>query len=127
MALHPAGGADSDGERPLSAGEWFARAFREAVRLLGARTADGIVFRVDVRLRPFGESGPPVTSLPALERYRQEHGRDWERYAMVKARALTGADGAVAEFERMRLAFVYRRGIGRITDRSVSWGGIAGG
>ena len=108
IALHPPG-TDSDGARPLSAGEWYARAVRETVRLLSARTVDGICFRVDTRLRPFGESGPPVTSLPALERYWREHGRDWERYAMIKARALTGSEASIAAFETMRRAFVYRR------------------
>ena len=61
------------------------------IRLLDARTDDGFVFRVDMRLRPFGDSGPLVASFAAFEDYLQRHGRDWERYAWVKARALTGA------------------------------------
>ena len=60
--------------------------------MLDARTEDGFVFRVDMRLRPFGESGPLVVSLASLEDYLQQHGRDWERYAWIKARAIVGAE-----------------------------------
>ena len=68
--LHPAGPADHPAAR--------------------SQTADGFVYRVDLRLRPFGDSGPLVASLGAFENYLEQHGRDWERYAYVKARAVTG-------------------------------------
>jgi len=77
---------ESDGERRLSAPEYFTRLARVIVALLDEPTADGFAFRVDTRLRPFGESGPPVVGFAALESYLLQHGRGWERYAYVKAR-----------------------------------------
>jgi glutamate-ammonia-ligase adenylyltransferase len=102
-------GGETDGAHVVANEEYFNRLGRELIRLLDARTEQGFVFRVDMRLRPFGESGPLVVSLAALEDYLQRHGRDWERYAWIKARAIVGADayaGAHAEFVR---PFVYRR------------------
>ena len=97
------------GERPASHEEFFLRLGQSLIRLLGARTADGIVFRVDMRLRPFGESGPLVASAAALEDYLQRQGRDWERYAFVKARAITGASAYEAMHANTIRPFVYRR------------------
>src|SRR5258705_115942 len=65
---------------------YYLRLGQLLIRLLDQRTEDGFVYRVDTRLRPFGASGPLVVSLAALESYLVEHGRDWERYAYVKAR-----------------------------------------
>jgi [glutamine synthetase] adenylyltransferase / [glutamine synthetase]-adenylyl-L-tyrosine phosphorylase len=70
------------------------RAARGLVRLLAEPTADGFAFRVDLRLRPYGESGPLVCSFDFLEAYFVAHGREWERYAWIKARPLTGAGHA---------------------------------
>ena len=81
---YPSRGA-SDGARSLDAQPYFDRLSRDIVALMDERTADGIVFRTDTRLRPFGDSGPPVVSFSALESYLAKHGRDWERYAYVKA------------------------------------------
>lgn len=102
---------DSDGRRSLSAAEYFARVARETIALLEQQTPDGFVYRVDTRLRPFGLSGPPVVSLDALERYLAEHGRDWERYAWVKARPLDLGFDADANDRLVELVnpFVYRR------------------
>ncbi|MDX1480781.1 MAG: bifunctional [glutamate--ammonia ligase]-adenylyl-L-tyrosine phosphorylase/[glutamate--ammonia-ligase] adenylyltransferase [Woeseiaceae bacterium] len=109
--LYPADG-ESNGRRSISAHEYFGRLSRDAVQLLDAVTADGFVYRVDTRLRPFGQSGPPVVSLAALESYLVEHGREWERYAYVKARPVTGC-GHAADLERLMQGivrpFVYRR------------------
>jgi len=102
----------SDGKRSLSAQEYFARLVRQVVALLDEVTADGFVFRVDTRLRPFGDSGPPVVSFAALESYLLEHGRSWERYAYVKARIVgPRPDRQVADelFATVILPFVYRR------------------
>ena len=77
---------DSDGQRSISAQEYFARLSRQVIALIDEVTVDGFVFRIDTRLRPFGDSGPPVVSFAALESYLLQHGRDWERYAYVKAR-----------------------------------------
>lgn len=79
---------ETDGARKISAQEYFARLSRQIIALIDEVTVDGFVFRVDTRLRPFGESGPPVVSFAALESYLLQHGRDWERYAYVKARVV---------------------------------------
>jgi glutamate-ammonia-ligase adenylyltransferase len=100
---------ETDGARVVDNEEYFNRLGRELIRLLDARTEDGFVFRVDMRLRPFGESGPLVVSLASLEDYLQQHGRDWERYAWIKARAVVGADAYASANEEFVRPFVYRR------------------
>ncbi|HMH27609.1 MAG TPA: bifunctional [glutamate--ammonia ligase]-adenylyl-L-tyrosine phosphorylase/[glutamate--ammonia-ligase] adenylyltransferase [Steroidobacteraceae bacterium] len=100
---------ETSGPRVLDNEEYFNRLGREVIRLLDARSADGFVFRVDMRLRPFGESGPLVVSLASLEDYLQQHGRDWERYAWIKARAIVGADAYSSAYEEFVRPFVYRR------------------
>ncbi|MGI9200709.1 MAG: bifunctional [glutamate--ammonia ligase]-adenylyl-L-tyrosine phosphorylase/[glutamate--ammonia-ligase] adenylyltransferase [Woeseiaceae bacterium] len=109
--LYP-GGSDSDGERSLSPHEYFARVSRTIVTLLEAPTADGFAFRVDTRLRPFGDSGPPVTSFAALESYLVQHGRSWERYAYIKAKIVgpVPPPAVTADlYDNMISPFVYRR------------------
>ncbi|MEO0996272.1 MAG: bifunctional [glutamate--ammonia ligase]-adenylyl-L-tyrosine phosphorylase/[glutamate--ammonia-ligase] adenylyltransferase [Pseudomonadota bacterium] len=104
------GGRDSDGARPLSPEEYFTRQARRAIALLDEVTADGFVYRVDVRLRPFGDSGALVSSHDALESYLTQHGRDWERYAYVKARLLGSDDPRDTEsLAAILRPFVYRR------------------
>ena len=102
-------GGETDGARVVANEEYFNRLGRELIRLLDARTEEGFVFRVDMRLRPFGESGPLVVSLAALDDYLQQHGRDWERYAWIKARAIVGADAYAAAYAEFVRPFVYRR------------------
>lgn len=111
------GAATSDGRRNLDASEYCLREARVVIELLDKPTDLGRVFRVDTRLRPFGESGPLAVSLSTLENYLQAHGRDWERYAYIKAR-FVGADThfdetlstEISVFERTVLRpFVYRR------------------
>ncbi len=106
--LFPEGG-ETDGRRPVANEEYFTRLGQTLIRLLDAPTVDGFVYRVDMRLRPFGESGPLVASFGALEDYLQQHGRDWERYAWVKARAITGAARYSELFDEVVRPFVYRR------------------
>ncbi len=106
--LYPEPG-ETDGPRPLANEDYFTRLGQSLIRLLDARTADGFVYRVDLRLRPFGESGPLVVSFGAFEVYLQQHGRDWERYAWVKARAVTGAARYRGLFDEVLRPFVYRR------------------
>src|SRR3984957_12081082 len=100
---------ETSGPRVVDNEEYFNRLGREVIRLLDARNADGFVFRVDMRLRPFGDSGPLVVSLASLEDYLQQHGRDWERYAWVKARAIVGAAAYASAYEEFVRPFVYRR------------------
>ncbi|HUO94733.1 MAG TPA: bifunctional [glutamate--ammonia ligase]-adenylyl-L-tyrosine phosphorylase/[glutamate--ammonia-ligase] adenylyltransferase [Steroidobacteraceae bacterium] len=106
--LYPEGG-ETDGPRPIDNFEYFTRLGQTLIRLLDATTVDGFVYRVDMRLRPFGDSGPLVASFAALEDYLQQHGRDWERYAWVKARAITGAEAYAALFRDVVRPFVFRR------------------
>ena len=85
-------GGSTDGARVLDNQEYFTPPRPRTHPLLDARTEDGFVFRVDMRLRPFGDSGPLAVSLASLEDYLQQHGRDWERYAWIKARPIVGAE-----------------------------------
>ncbi len=97
------------GPRAAEAEDYFRRIVQCLIRLLDQVTADGFVFRVDTRLRPFGSSGPLAVSVPALESYLARHGRDWERYAYVKARLITGGDRGSELFDDVLAPFVYRR------------------
>lgn len=100
---------ETDGARAIANEEFFIRLGQGLIRLLETPTHDGLTLRVDTRLRPFGDSGPLVASFAALEDYLPLHGRDWERYAYVKARAVTAA-GRFAEVRAAALRpFVYRR------------------
>ena len=100
---------ETDGARAISNEEFFTRLGQALARLLETATAEGFVLRVDLRLRPFGDSGPLVSSFAAFEDYLPRHGRDWERYAYVKARAITAA-ARYAEIETSAVRpFVYRR------------------
>ena len=100
---------ETDGSRPIANEEFFTRLGQSLIRLLETATQDGFTLRVDLRLRPFGDSGPLVTSFASLEDYLPLHGRDWERYAYVKARPVTAAE-RYAEIRASALGpFVYRR------------------
>ncbi|HET6725490.1 MAG TPA: bifunctional [glutamate--ammonia ligase]-adenylyl-L-tyrosine phosphorylase/[glutamate--ammonia-ligase] adenylyltransferase [Gammaproteobacteria bacterium] len=88
---------------------YFTRLGQKLIRALNEPTADGFVFRVDMRLRPFGASGPLTMSVEAIENYYQTHGRDWERYALIKARAVAGDVDAGERLLRDLRPFVYRR------------------
>ncbi|HSY46015.1 MAG TPA: bifunctional [glutamate--ammonia ligase]-adenylyl-L-tyrosine phosphorylase/[glutamate--ammonia-ligase] adenylyltransferase [Steroidobacteraceae bacterium] len=100
---------ETDGERRISNEEFFTRLGQSLVRLLETPTADGFVLRVDLRLRPFGDSGPLAASFAFFEDYLPRHGRAWERYAYVKARPITAAE-RYAELESAAVRpFVYRR------------------
>ncbi|TJY59334.1 bifunctional [glutamate--ammonia ligase]-adenylyl-L-tyrosine phosphorylase/[glutamate--ammonia-ligase] adenylyltransferase [Sinimarinibacterium sp. CAU 1509] len=102
-------GGQTDGERPISCDEYFAKLAQETTRLLVAQTVDGFVFRVDTMLRPFGSVGALSASFPALEDYYQEHGREWERYALIKARPIAGDLEAGEQLLSLLRPFVYRR------------------
>ena len=93
----------------LSHHEFFLRLGQALVQSLSEATADGFVFRVDMRLRPNGNSGPLVLSFDAMEHYYQTHGREWERYALLKARACAGDRAAAAALLTRLRPFVYRR------------------
>jgi glutamate-ammonia-ligase adenylyltransferase len=106
--LYPEEG-QTDGARSVDNAEFFLRLGQKITQLLAAPTAEGFVYRVDLRLRPFGDSGRVAMSFAAFENYLQQHGRDWERYAYVKARAITAQEHYPALYEDMLRPFVYRR------------------
>lgn len=96
-------------EKGVSCQQFFLRLGQQLVDALDAVTADGFVFRVDMRLRPYGSEGVLVCSFDAMENYYQSQGRDWERYAMIKARTVAGDLAAGAELMRRLRPFSYRR------------------
>jgi glutamate-ammonia-ligase adenylyltransferase len=101
---------ETDGQRKLSNHEFFARLGRRLINIINELTADGYVFRVDMRLRPYGDSGPLVTSFAALEEYLISQGREWERYAWIKARVVSPAQSPqIAELERLTQPFIFRK------------------
>jgi glutamate-ammonia-ligase adenylyltransferase len=108
MFSYPSSG-ECDGRRGLANDQYFIRLARAVIASLSEITGDGFCFRVDTRLRPFGDAGPLASSLASMEQYYQREGRDWERYAMIKARPVAGDREAGAQFLRNLRPFVYRR------------------
>ncbi|MFO7602626.1 MAG: bifunctional [glutamate--ammonia ligase]-adenylyl-L-tyrosine phosphorylase/[glutamate--ammonia-ligase] adenylyltransferase [Gammaproteobacteria bacterium] len=106
---YPEAGETQGGPRPLSNSEFFTRLGQRLINALHQATAEGFVFRVDMRLRPFGDSGALVASFDAMESYYQIHGREWERFAMIKARVVAGDRQAGQELMQMLRPFVFRR------------------
>jgi len=106
---YPDDGETQGGPRHLTNEEFFTRLGRKLIQALDNLTVDGFVFRVDMRLRPFGESGALAASFGALEDYYQTQGREWERYAMIKVRPVTGSQAAKKELMDLLSPFVYRR------------------
>ena len=100
---------ETTGTRPLAHEEFFLKLGQLLIRYLDAPTSEGRAYRVDMRLRPFGASGPLVASTAAFEDYLERQGRDWERYAWVKARAVTGEALYTEVFRSCVQPFVYRR------------------
>ena len=101
---------DTSGPRTLSNHEFFNRVGRKLIALINDLTADGYVFRVDMRLRPYGDSGPLTMSFAALEEYLVAQGREWERYAWIKARVISPENNAhIAELEKLAQPFVFRK------------------
>ena len=98
-----------DGRRGMANDQFFTRLARAVISSLSELTGDGFCFRVDTRLRPFGDSGPLTSSLAALEQYYQREGRDWERYALIKARPVAGDRESGKRFIEDVRPFVYRR------------------
>ncbi|WP_340053417.1 bifunctional [glutamate--ammonia ligase]-adenylyl-L-tyrosine phosphorylase/[glutamate--ammonia-ligase] adenylyltransferase [Pseudomonas sp. JAI120] len=106
---YPEGGETVGVKRSLDNQGFFIRLGQKLIKALDPMTVDGFVFRVDMRLRPYGSAGALVLSFNALEQYYQDQGRDWERYAMIKARVVAGDQVAGAQLLDMLRPFVYRR------------------
>ncbi|WP_100656495.1 bifunctional [glutamate--ammonia ligase]-adenylyl-L-tyrosine phosphorylase/[glutamate--ammonia-ligase] adenylyltransferase [Alteromonas flava] len=96
-------------QRVLENQQFFTKLAQRIIFTLDTVTADGFVYRVDMRLRPFGESGPLVANFDALEDYYQQQGRDWERYAMLKARIINPPSPFHQQLTQLLRPFVYRR------------------
>lgn len=105
----PRHGKTAGGRRSTDNQEYFIKLGKKLVNALDKITVDGFVYRVDMRLRPFGSSGPLVVSFAALEDYYQFQGRDWERYAMVKSRVLGEDTDYAQELKLMIRPFMFRR------------------
>ncbi len=100
---------ETDAPRPLANETFFIRLCQRLIQALDKPTAEGFVFRTDARLRPFGESGPLACSFDFMEDYYQSQAREWERYAMIKARVITGDATASKRLMALLKPFVYRR------------------
>ncbi|MCU7960092.1 MAG: bifunctional [glutamate--ammonia ligase]-adenylyl-L-tyrosine phosphorylase/[glutamate--ammonia-ligase] adenylyltransferase [gamma proteobacterium symbiont of Bathyaustriella thionipta] len=100
---------ETDGRRARSNSEFFIRLGQQLTHALDTQDANGFVFRVDLRLRPFGGAGPLAVSLDAMEDYYLLQGREWERYAMIKARVIRAGRQERQRFEEMIRPFVFRR------------------
>ena len=109
---YPQGGQSDgapDGARSLAAEDYFARLGQQLAKLLDEPTVDGFCHRVDLRLRPFGNAGRVALSFAGMDQYFQREGRDWERYAWLKARAVAGDIDAGEQWLQTLRPFVYRR------------------
>lgn len=107
--VFPENGETEGGSRCLDNQDYFIRLGKKLIQALDNTTVDGFVFRVDMRLRPFGSAGPLAISFGAMEDYYQEHGREWERYAMIKARVMAGDPESGQELMDILRPFVYRK------------------
>ncbi len=95
--------------KETSYGEFFTKLCRSLIKVLDEITVDGFVFRTDIRLRPYGDSGPIIMSFEGMENYYQTQAREWERYAMIKVRQVAGDFKTGAQLMAMFRPFVYRR------------------
>lgn len=107
--VYPEAGETRGVTRTRTNQEFFLRLGQLLINALNNNTADGFVYRVDMRLRPFGESGALVLNFNAFEDYYQTHARDWERYAMIKARVVAGDQKEGTKLLNLLKPFVYRR------------------
>ncbi|HOY71169.1 MAG TPA: bifunctional [glutamate--ammonia ligase]-adenylyl-L-tyrosine phosphorylase/[glutamate--ammonia-ligase] adenylyltransferase [Methylotenera sp.] len=96
---------ETQSERPISNQDFFTKLAKKLIAVIDEITEDGFVFRVDMRLRPFGSEGALVSNLDALEEYYQNNGREWERYAWIKGREVTGGN----QVSKLLKPFVFRK------------------
>ncbi len=99
-------GLHLSGENKTSNQDFFTKLAKKLIAALDEVTEEGFVFRVDMRLRPFGSEGVLVSSYDALEDYYQNSGREWERYAWIKGRVIVGQDASIHALLR---PFVFRK------------------
>ena len=106
---YPQQGYTQGGKKSIENQQFFTKLAQKLIGALHQITTDGQVYRVDMRLRPFGESGPLVMHFDAMEEYYQDQGREWERYAMLKGRILNPDSLYREELEEILRPFIYRR------------------
>ncbi len=102
-------GGETDGPKSIANSEFFIKLGQRVIRSLNEVTKDGFVFRVDMRLRPHGDGGALALSFDAAEQYYTTLGREWERYALIKARVIAGDQAAGARLLALLKPFVYRK------------------
>lgn len=107
--FYPYSGTTQQGTKSIDNARFFNRLSIQLIKLLNEVTADGFVYRVDMRLRPYGDSGALVISYAQAEAYYQEQGREWERFAMIRARILTGSQNEQKQLRDIILPFSFRR------------------
>jgi glutamate-ammonia-ligase adenylyltransferase len=96
---------ETTGEKSITNQDFFTRLAKKLIAAIDEITEDGFVFRVDMRLRPFGSEGALVSNLDALEEYYQNNGREWERYAWIKGREVTDGN----QVSKLLKPFVFRK------------------
>ena len=103
------GKGETTGDRKISCEEFFTKLAHKFISIFKGPVFGDDIFRVDLRLRPFGDSGPVVMSLKAMDHYYRTQGREWERYALIKARCITGRKNDIKKFYNFSESFVFRR------------------
>lgn len=107
--IYPEDG-ETNGARSIGNNDFFSRVGKKIINIINDITADGFVFRVDMRLRPYGDSGALVMSFAALEEYLVAQGREWERYAWIKARVISPPQcPATTELTKLTQPFIFRK------------------
>jgi glutamate-ammonia-ligase adenylyltransferase len=106
---YPKAGHTRGGLQSITHDDFFSRLCRQLIKIISQPTPMGFVFRVDMRLRPYGESGPLVMNFDSLENYYEQQGREWERYALIRARVVAGDKPAGNQLLERLNPFIYRR------------------
>ena len=106
---YPKAGHTHGTTQSVSNDDFFERLCRQLIKAISQTTPDGFLFRMDMRLRPYGENGPLVMHFDALENYYEQQGREWERYAMIRARVVAGDKKAGGHLLERLNPFIYRR------------------
>jgi len=106
---YPKAGHTRGTPQSISTDDFFTRLGRQLIKVISQPTSEGFVFRMDMRLRPYGENGPLVMHFDALENYFEEQGREWERYALIRARVVAGDKKTGGHLLKRLNPFIYRR------------------
>jgi glutamate-ammonia-ligase adenylyltransferase len=110
---YPKAGHTRGTPESISTDEFFTRLGRQLIKVISQPTAEGFVFRMDMRLRPYGENGPLVMHFDALENYFEQQGREWERYALIRTRIVAGDKKTGNHLLERLNPFIYRRQTGK--------------